>query len=149
MREAGRAALAGAVVLAALLAVLGLAQWASRERAPFGDAGFAEVEDAVAGAGLQVCAVADEPDGLAVGAVASRAYEVAVDCGDGAVTVVVDRFATAADRDAAARRFESLVRPRGSGAVTTLGSATVFLRGGADREAADRLEAALRAAGAR
>ncbi|MGY1623871.1 hypothetical protein ACI789_16865 [Geodermatophilus sp. SYSU D00965] len=148
MTEAARAGLAAAVALAVLLGVLGLAQWAGRERAPFGDGGFAEVEDAVARAGLRVCSVADEPVGPADRAVASRAYAVAADCPDGAVTVVVDRFATAAGRDAAARRFESLVRPRGHGAVVTLGSATVLVRGG-DTGVRDRLGAALRAAGAR
>jgi hypothetical protein len=133
-------------------------QWARRKRAAFGDGSFDEVVAALTGAGLQVCSVADEPDGLAGRAVASRAYEVAVDCpADTATvadrsdtaTVVVDRFATVEDRDAAARRVESLVRPRTLGAVHTLGSATVYLPGSGDRAVRVLAAAAVRAAGAR
>jgi hypothetical protein len=61
----------------------------------------------------------------------------------------VDRFADAAARDASARRFEALVRPRGSGVVYTLGDTTVFVPGSGDDAVQDRLDGALRAAGAR
>jgi hypothetical protein len=152
-----RHALLGAgVVLAALLGSLGLVQWAGRERADFGPGALAAVERAVDAAGLQVCGTVDDPDGTvddpdgtaATGA-GGRAYEVAVSCPGDTATVVVDRFGSAAARDAAARRFESLVRPRGSGVVLTLADATVFLQGSGDGEAGRRLRAALRAEGAR
>ncbi|WP_147332014.1 hypothetical protein [Geodermatophilus marinus] len=137
------------LVLAATLGALGLVQWAGHGRAPFGDVVFERVEAAAAAAGLQVCRVVDEPGGLAGGAVASRVYDLAVRCPAEGATVVVDRFATAADRDAAARRFESLLRPRGSGAVRTLGDGTVLVRGEGDDDVHRALARALDAAGAR
>ena len=140
---------AAAVGLVSLLAVLALVQWAGHGRAPFGaDAGDL-VEQAVRSAGLQVCSSVEEPGGWAAGAVAGRAYEVAADCSGGRATVVVDRFGTAAGRDSAARRFESLLRPRAGGVVLTLGDATVLVQGAGDGDARGRLVAALRAAGAR
>jgi hypothetical protein len=152
---AGRsAAAAGAIVVAAVLVAFLLVQWAGDERAPF-DPGaaapdsFTRVEATVATAGLQVCSATDSPDGLAGQAVASRTYELAVRCPANPARVVVDQFASAADRDAAAQRFESLVRPRGSGVVYTLDDTTVFIQGSSDDEVQDRLDAALRAAGAR
>ncbi len=146
----GRHALLGAgVVLAALLGSLGLVQWAGRERADFGPGALAAVERAVDAAGLQVCGTVDDPDGPAATGAGGRAYEVAVSCPGDTATVVVDRFGSAAARDAAARRFESLVRPRGSGVVLTLADATVFLQGSGDGESGRRLRAALRAEGAR
>lgn len=151
----GGVAGAVAVVVLALLGALLVVQWAAHERAPF-DAGsdsFTRVEDTVASAGLQVCSATDRPDGLASQAIASRTYELAVPpgCGQGPADparVVVDQFANAADRDAAAQRFESLVRPRGSGVVYSLGDTTVFVQGSSDDEVQDRLDAALRSAGA-
>ncbi|MGY1604753.1 hypothetical protein [Geodermatophilus sp. SYSU D00815] len=148
MNRAGTALATGAV-LASLLAVLGLAQWAARDRAEFAPGSAELVERAVRDAGLQVCSVVDEPDGLAPAALDSRAYEVAAGCPGDAATVVVDRFATAEGRDAAARRFESLVRPRGSGVVLTAGDGTVLVQGAGDGDVRARLVAALRGAGAR
>ncbi|MEU2348464.1 hypothetical protein [Modestobacter sp. NPDC049651] len=144
-------ALAGAAVLVCLLAALAVVQWAGRPRADDGSASFPEVERAVTDAGLEVCAEDDHPAGLAPGAVESRTYELAVRCAadGGRAGVTVDGFASTADRDAAARQFESLVRPRGSGVVWTLGRTTVFLQGSGDREVRDRLGRSLRAAGAR
>jgi hypothetical protein len=147
----GGVAGAVAVVVVALLGALLVVQWAAHERAPF-DAGadsFSTIEDTVATAGLQVCSATDRPDGLASQAIASRTYELAVRCPADPARVVVDQFASAADRDAAAQRFESLVRPRGSGVVYTLGDTTVFIQGSSDDEVQDRLDAALRSAGAR
>jgi hypothetical protein len=143
-------ALAGtAVLLGALLAALAVVQWAGRDRAVFGAGSFDAVERAVQTAGLRVCRVVDEPDGFAGTSVDGRAYEVAVSCPDDTATVVVDRFASAADRDAAARQFEGRVRPRGSGSVRTLGDATVLLQGTGDGDVRQRLAEALRAEGAR
>jgi hypothetical protein len=140
---------AAAVGLVCLLAVLALVQWGGHGRAPFGaDAGNL-VEQAVRAADLRICSSVDAPDAAAAGAVAGRAYEIAAQCPGDTATVVVDRFDTAAGRDAAARRFESLVRPRGSGVVLTAGDGTVLVRGAGDRGVRERLVAALRDAGAR
>jgi hypothetical protein len=138
-----------AVVLAALLAVLGVVQWAGRDRAAFGPGSFDAVERAVDEAGLRVCHVTEAPDGLAVSSIRSRAYEVAVSCPGDDATVVVDRFASAGDRDAAARQFESQVRPRSSGAVFTLADATVLLQGSGNGDVRRRLGEVLRHEGAR
>ncbi len=137
------------VVLGALLCALALAQVAGRDRAEFGPGSAAALERAVQAAGLRVCDVADLPDGRAGGRVAGRAYAVAAGCPGDAATVVLDRFGSAADRDAAARRFESLVRPRGSGTVLTLGDATVLVQGAGDGGVRRRLVGALREQGAR
>jgi hypothetical protein len=144
-----RTALAAAVAAAAAAAALGLVLWAGPGRAPFGGRSFPEVEAAFGTAGLQVCSSAVRPDGLATRAVESRTYQLAVRCPEQPTAVVVDRFATDADRDAAARQFESLGRPRGSGVVWTLGDTTVLLHGTGDRDVRARLGAALDAAGAR
>ena len=140
-----------AAVLVCLLAALAVVQWAGRSGADGGRASFADVERAVQDAGLEVCAEDTDPAGRAPGALESHSYELAVRCatGEDRAGATVDRFGSTADRDAAARRFESLVRPRGSGVVWTLGSTTVFLQGSGDRAVRDRLAAALRAAGAR
>ena len=140
---------ATAVVLGALLAVLGVVQWAGRDRAPFRTGSFQAVERAVTDAGLQVCDVTDAPDGFAPASVRSRVYELAATCPGGTASVVVDRFASAEDRDAAARQFESQTRPRSSGAVLTVADATVLLRGSGDGDVRARLGEALRRAGAR
>ena len=141
MNPAG-AVLGAAVVLGAVFAPLAVVQWAARDRAPFADGAFDAVEQAVGTAGLEVCGVVDTPGSAAGGRVAGRAYEVAEACPADRATVVVDRFTTAADRDGAARQFESLVRPRGSGAVYTLADATVFLQGSGDGDVRQRLGAA-------
>jgi hypothetical protein len=148
-RTSTRTGVAVVVVLVALSGVLGLVQWAGHERAPFGTTGFPAVEAAFGAAGLQVCSATGRPDGLAPQAVASRTYLLARRCPEDPARVVVDRFGDAADRDAAAQRFESLVRPRGSGVVYTLGDTTVFLQGSGDHTVQERLDVALRAADAR
>ena len=140
---------AAGVVLAALLGALALVQWAGRDRAPFAPGAVDAVDRAVATAGLQVCSVVEEPDGLAPASVTGRAYAVAAACPGNTATVVVDRFGSAADRDAAARRFEGLARPRGSGLVLTLGDATVLVQGAGDGGVSRRLVEALRGVGAR
>jgi hypothetical protein len=143
------AAAGTAVVLAALLAALALAQWAGRDRAAFAPGGFAAVERAVAAAGLQVCDVVDDQGGQAASALRSRSYEVAAACPGDAATAVVDRFGSAADRDAAARQFESLGRPRAGGTVLTLDDTTVLLQASGDGAVRRELAAALRREGAR
>ncbi len=148
MSRAGAVSGAG-VVLVVLLGVLALVQWAGRDRAEFTPGSAAALEQAVDAAGLRICAVTDVPRDRAGGSVAGRAYEVAAACPGDAATVVVDRYGSAADRDAAARRFESLLRPRSSGTVLTLGDATVLLQGAGDGGVRQRLVEALRDGGAR
>lgn len=142
-------AVAAAVGAVALALVLALVSWAAHDRSEFTAGSFAQVEAAIAAAGLTVCARTEAPDPLAPGAVASRTYDVGRGCGGDTATVVVDRFATPAARDAAAQRFESLSRPRGSGVVYTLGDTTVSIRGSGDTAVQEALDPALRAAGAR
>ncbi|MGQ0574740.1 MAG: hypothetical protein ACT4RN_11135, partial [Pseudonocardia sp.] len=131
------------------LVLVGVARWAGHERAEFAAGSFTEVEAAFGAAGLTVCAATGAPDPLAPAAVASRSYELGTGCTGDVAAVVVDRFADVAHRDAAALRFEGLVRPRGSGVVYTLGDTTVFVRGSGDHAVQERLDPALRAAGAR
>ena len=63
--------------------------------------------------------------------------------------VVVDRFDDVGHRDGAARHFESLLRPRGDGAVWTLGPFTLFANGGRDDDVMERLTTSLDDAGDR
>jgi hypothetical protein len=145
----GRVGVAVAVVALTFFAALGVVQWAAHERSPYDVGSLPEVEAAFAAAGLQVCAAAEQPGGLAAAALVSRTYELAVRCPVDSARVVVDRFGDAPDRDAAARRFEALLRPRGSGVVYTLGETTIFVQGSGDHDVQERLDPALRAAGAR
>ncbi len=148
MRRAGTV-LGTGVVLAALLAALAVVQWAGRDRAPFGPGSLEAVERAITVAGLRICDAADVARDLPAGSLGGRAYTVAPSCPGEAATAVVDRFASAGARDAAARRFESLTRPRGSGEVLILDDATVLLRGPGDEEPRRRLREALIGEGAR
>ncbi|WP_369253176.1 hypothetical protein [Geodermatophilus amargosae] len=148
MRRAGTV-LGTGVVLAALLAALAVVQWAGRERAPFGPGSLDAVQRAVTAAGLRICGTADVARDLPGGSLGGHAHTVAVSCPGDAATVVVDRFASAGDRDAAARRFEARTRPRGSGEVLTLDDATVLLQGPGGEEPRRRLRAALAGEGAR
>ncbi|MGD9530911.1 hypothetical protein [Pseudonocardia sp.] len=137
---------------AALAVVLVLVSWASHERSEPGAGSFAQVEGAFTTAGLTVCSTSVAADPLAPGALASRTYVLApagTGCASDTATVVVDQFETASDRDAAARRFEVLNRPRGSGAVWTLGDTTVSVRGSGDSTVQAALAPALQAVGAR
>ena len=154
MSRAGSPVTAGTVwavglVLVALLGALAVLQWAGRDRAPFTPGAVEAVDRAVLAAGLEVCSVVDVPGGLPPASVGSRAYAVAAACPGDAATVVVDRFASAADRDATARRFEGLLRPRSSGLVLTLHEATVLVQGAGHGEASRQLAEALRGVGAR
>lgn len=74
---------------------------------------------------------------------------VGIDCHEGVVSLVVDTFANAADRDAAARNFESEVRPRGDGVVWTWGQCTIFAIAGREPAVMDRLTTGLDRLGAR
>ena len=119
-------------------------------RADFGSGSFSDVRGALEAGELEVCRVIDGPGGLANGATATRTFVVAIDCTEGERTeLVVDRFEAAYARDAAARQFEVVSRPRGSGVVWTLGPFTIFAGGGQDDEVLGKITDALDAAGAR
>lgn len=136
-----------AVALALVLSVT--VGWAGHERTS-ATGSFPQVEQAFVAAGLTVCAAVTAPDPSAPGALASRTYTLAVRCDSGdTATVVVDQFASAAERDAAARRFESLGRPRGSGVVYTLGDTTISVWGSSDTDVQRALAHGLLGAGAR
>jgi hypothetical protein len=148
----GRVGVTLVVAGVALAVVLVLVSWASHERSEPGSGSFAQVEGAFVTAGLTVCTTSVAADPLAPGALASRTYVLGpagTGCAGDAATVVVDRFETVSDRDAAAHRFEVLNRPRGSGAVWTLGDTTVSVRGSSGSAVQAALAPALYAAGAR
>lgn len=111
------------------------------------DDAFATFEEAIAGEGLLVCDQTSYPAGIANQSLESRAYSIAADCSqDPGSEVVVDRYPTSADRDAAADQFEISSRPRGSGAVWAFDDVTVFAHGQTDQEVMRRLTAAMDAA---
>lgn len=121
-------------------------------RAPFDDTSFADVERTLTTGALAVCSRSVDRDGLANQAVATRTYLVAFDCDDGtddSVRLVVDQFDDAEHRDGAARHFESLLRPRGDGAVWTWGPFTLFANGARDDDVMESITDALDRAGAR
>lgn len=143
------AVLAGAVALGALVLVLLVVQWSGHPQAPFRPGPIDAVDAVVEAAGLEVCSVTDEPDPRANQAIASRTYSVAVSCPAPGALVVVDQFADVSHRDATARDLTARTRPRGSGVVYTFGDLTVLVEGAGEDEVQDRLDAALREAGAR
>jgi hypothetical protein len=139
--------------LAAVLAGLAVAVLtACAGRAPFDDTSFTDVERALVTGDLAVCSRSTNREGLANQAIATRTYVVALDCtddADGSVRLVVDRFDDAEHRDGAARHFESLLRPRGDGAVWTWGPFTLFANGARDDDVMESITDALDRAGAR
>jgi hypothetical protein len=141
------------MALAVVLAVVVIAAGGDRSRqGPRGTGALDALEADVTAAGLAVCSRADVPDPRATDAVAARTLVVATSpgaCGGTTALVQADAFADDADRDAAARSLEGQARPRGSASVRTYGDLVVVTRGGAEDDAADRLEAALIAKGAR
>lgn len=140
------------VLLGVVLATLAIVQWAGETAtAPFEPGSVADVIGAAGRAGLTVCTVRDEPDPLARRAVSSTTVRVATDCTnpDDDATVVVDRYASATDRDAVARELTARNRPRGSGVVYTWRDMTILVRGDGDDAVRERLESVLRGSGAR
>jgi len=147
-----RGALVGAaVLLAVVVAVLAIVQWAGdTDNAPYEPGSVADVLGAAGRAGLQVCSVSDEPDPFARQATSSATLHLAQGCPspDDAV-VVVDRYASRDDRDSVARELTARIRPRGSGVVYTWRDMTILVRGDGDDTVRERLEAELRGSGAR
>lgn len=156
-----------AVIGVVLVVVLVVAGWAARERSGFAPRSFAEVDAAVRAGGLVVCSAVPLADPPGTGALEARGFEVGsttagelsaegfgedsgMVCAPRATaSMVVTRFADADARDAAARSLEGLVRPRGSAVVYTAGDLTILVRGGSEDAPLDRLDEALRGAGAR
>jgi hypothetical protein len=129
-------AVAAAAMLAGALVLAGCG------RADHSDpASYADVEAAIAGAGLEVCERI-ETEARTPGASDERRYDVAIDCGDedeGDAVVVATAYEDEEDRDGAARRFEGQVRPPAQGALWTLGPLTVRVSGDRDPDAVERL----------
>jgi hypothetical protein len=113
------------------------------------DVTFNDIEQVLSRGDLDVCTQSHDPDGHANQATATRTYDVALDCAsDDHVRLIVDRFRDEEARDAAARQFEPLVRPRGDGTVWTLGPFTLFANGGRDDDVMESITDALDRAGA-
>ncbi|MDQ4134123.1 MAG: hypothetical protein M3179_13190 [Actinomycetota bacterium] len=135
--------MAAAVTVALALTISGCG---SRDQ--FGPRSIDEVAGALTAEGLQICD-SRPTDGHANQALAGREFVVAIDCqSDDEATVVVDEFADAEARDAAARNFEGQVRPRAYGAVWTFGSFAVYASGPRDDEVEERVTDALDQVGA-
>jgi hypothetical protein len=129
-----------AALLAAALAAAGCGRADHSE-----PASFADVEAAIAAAGLQVCDEV-ETEARTPGAAGERRYDVGLDCddpGEEDAVLVATAFDDQEDRDGAARRFEGQVRPPAQGAVWTLGPVLVRVSGDRDPEAVDALIEAL------
>jgi hypothetical protein len=139
-----RAGVGAAVLAAAVLAV------GCTSRADFDeDRSFADVEQVVEQAGLAICSIHRQPDGVANQATATRTYAIGRSCpSDDVVRLTVDRFDDADARDGAARQFEVLTRPRGDGVVWTWGPLTLFATAQHDDAVMDALAGALDDAGA-
>ncbi|MEO6468325.1 MAG: hypothetical protein ABIP21_04430 [Acidimicrobiia bacterium] len=135
-----------AVMLASLLAMV--ASFGCQSRAKFDVHPIADIESALRDRGLAVCSTLDNSKGLANQAASTRVLNVAIDCHEEIVPVVVDRFHDAPDRDAAARNFESLNRPRGHGVVWTWANFTISAFGPRDDRVIDRVTAAMDRLGA-
>jgi hypothetical protein len=135
VRTAGAAAL---LAVGALAVACGRADHAE-------PASFADVEAAIAAAGLRICDEV-ETEARTPGAADERRYDVGLDCDESDeedVVVVATAFTDREDRDGAARRFEGQVRPPAQGAVWTLGPLLVRVSGDRDPEAVDALAEAL------
>ncbi len=110
---------------------------------------YDDIEQAVNDVGLKICASSMELDGIASLALDSRVFQVSTDCSASKFSqIVVDRFATTADRDSAADQFRVLTRPRPSGAVWVYGPFTVFAHGRTEDEVMHRLTEAMARLGA-
>ena len=135
-----------AVMLAGLLAMV--AAFGCQSRAAFDQRPIAEIARAIRADGLTVCTTLDNSKGLANQAVSTRVLNVAIDCHEEIVPLVVDRFRHVRDRDAAARNFESMNRPRGDGVVWTWANFTVSAFGPRDDRVIDRVTKAMDRLGA-
>ena len=136
-----------AVVLAGLLAMG--AAFGCQSRPAFAVRPIADIERVLRARGLAVCTTLDNSKGLANQAVSTRVLNVAIDCHEEIAPLVVDRFRHARDRDAAARNFESINRPRSDGVVWTWANFTISAFGPRDDQVIDRVTAAMDRLGAK
>ncbi len=142
-------ALALAVVVASVAVLAGVLAGCSGPAGFDERVGYRDIERTIARAGLEVCSVDRDPEGMANEATDSRVYEIAASCpSEDVVRLVVDRFDDEEARDGAARQFEVLSRPRGDGVVWTWGPMTLFATAEHDDAVMDRLSDALDEAGA-
>lgn len=137
MRRSGALAVVVGVVL---IAGSGCA---SSARSPFGGGSVPEIVAALRRHHLEICGPPVRHAPNANQAVATTAIQVAIDCHDDHGIVVIDRFTSAEDRDAAARNFEVNTHPRLDGAVWTWKSFTINAIGGASTEVQDRITDAM------
>lgn len=126
-----------AVVLALLVVACG------SSRADFATGTLADIERSLERSGLEVCSRLTNTAGLANQATKTTVWNVGVDCHEELVTVVIDRFATETDRDAAARALEVQTRPRRDGVVWTFGPQTVAVFGPRDHQVMQKVTRAL------
>lgn len=133
-------------LVAGVLAMASL--FGCQSRAEFDVRPIADIEGSLRSRGLAICATSDNSKGLANQAASTRVLNVAIDCHEEIVPVVVDRFRHARDRDAAARNFESLNRPRGDGVVWTWAQFTISAFGPRDDQVIDRVTDAMDRLGA-
>ena len=138
-----RVAVVGGLLIAAVV-LFGCQSRASFETRP-----IAAIERALRGRGLKVCTKLDNSKGLANQAVSTRVLNVAVDCHEEIVPLIVDRFSDAADRDSATRNFESTNRPRGDGVVWTWANFTIAAFGPRDDRVIERVTNAMDQLGAK
>ncbi len=138
-----RVAIVGAL-LTAVVVMLGC-----QSPATFETRSIADIERALRGRGLEVCTTLDNSKGLANQAVSTRVVNVALDCHEEIVPLIVDRFTGAADRDGATRNFESTNRPRGDGVVWTWANFTIAAFGPRDDRVIERVTKAMDQLGAK
>ncbi len=112
-------------------------------RADFAIGTPADIERSLERSGLEVCSRLTNTAGLANQATKTTVWNVGVDCHEELVTVVIDRFATETDRDAAARALEVQTRPRRDGVVWTFGPQTVAVFGPRDHDVMQKVTRAL------
>ncbi len=103
-----------------------------QSRAEFEVRPIVDIERALRSRGLEVCTTLDNSKGLANQAASTRVLNVAIDCHEEIVPLVVDRFRHERDRDGAARNFESMSRPHGDGVVWTWANFTISAFGPRD-----------------
>lgn len=135
------ALVAGALAVASLLGC--------QSRAEFDVRPIADVEGALRSRGLAICTTLDNSKGLANQATSTRVLNVAIDCHEEIVPLLVDQFRHARDRDAAARNFDSMNRPRGDGVVWTWANFTISAFGPRDDQVIDRVTDAMDRLGAK
>lgn len=128
-------------VTAGVVAFLVAACGASR--ADFATGRLPDIERSLERSGLEVCSRLTNTAGLANQATKTTVWNVGVDCHEELVTIVIDRFATETDRDAAARALEVQTRPRRDGVVWTFGPQTVAVFGPRDHQVMQKVTRAL------